>query len=832
MKKLLLIDANSIIHRCFHALPPLTAPDGRPTQSLYGIASMLLKLFKEGAPDFAAAAFDRPEPTFRKEKYAAYKAQRPKAPDELISQIIEAHELFATFGIRTFEKPGFEADDIIATLATKFSKQKDCSVVILTGDLDTLQLVCGTNVVVRTFRKGISDTFTYDENAVMERYGLSPLQIVDYKALVGDASDNIKGIPGVGPKTASALLQKYGTLERLAKHFADEPKFAVKVGSKDSLTFSKFLVTLKTDVPLEIEDIASIAFHETPPERLIPYFSKMGFETLIARVSPSLSAVKKEATKKRIPQTSSGQLSFFGKPNENTAETSSIMILNDAEDDARGERLSSRELKVGFDIKERMKEVWKKRLEVASPYWDLGIAFWLLDPDLKAYDPQTVSRIFLKKEWNGTREEYRSLYAYSRNELEEKAMLTLFETLEMPLVEILAEMEVWGIGISKRKLHSMQKTLEVRVRKIEEAIFSLVGEKFNINSPKQVGEMLYDKLALASSKRHSNRSTSAERLAELKGAHPVIEHILEYRELFKLLSTYVIPLQSLCDGDGRLRTSFVQTGTGTGRLSSESPNLQNIPHEVHREYDIRRAFEAEKGWEFLSFDYSQLELRILAALSNDTEMTGSFLRGEDIHALTASKVFGKPAADVTSEDRRIAKALNFGLVYGMGSSAYAATAGISKTQAKEFIRAYFSKFSGVGEWQEKIKQEARRTGFTETLTGRRRYFPGIRSPQEYIAKDAERAALNHPIQGLEADIIKKAMLETRSILKGKGWWGEKVRLVLSLHDELLLEVRDDIIEEAARLVRDAVQNVIPSFPIPLIVETKRGVTWGEMRKLF
>ncbi|MEK7117564.1 MAG: DNA polymerase [Patescibacteria group bacterium] len=847
MKTLLLIDANSLIHRCFHALPPLTAPDGRPTQSLYGISNILLRIFKDEKPEYASALFDRPERTFRKEKYEAYKAQRPKAPDDLVSQIIEARNLFAKFGIKIFEKAGFEADDLIATLAMKFINEKDLKVVILTGDLDTLQLVTNKKLVVRTFRKGISDTFIYDEGAVFDRYGLKPEQLTDYKALVGDQSDNVKGVAGVGPKTAMELLQKYGTLENVYAHLKDNPKAAKKLeGTEKEAEFSKSLVVLKKDVPVDLKEIGELEVN-FDQEGAKEYFKNLGFESLVKRVNGEQSDVRRKTLdgEKKISNIQhptsnslhfSGQGSIFGNlpmaPMEFKGEE--VLVYESEGGGFDSKDYQSLRLKVGFGLKNSIKKLWQKKEDLLPPYYDLGVAFWLLDPEFKNYDPASVFKKFFKKDFNGKGEDFKLALDFAKRKITEYEMEDVFYKIEMPLLRVLAEMENYGVMVDVSKLKILEDKIEKKLELNSKEIYKAAGEEFNINSPQQLSKILFDKLGLNQKLTKKTAggavSTREESLSALKGEHKIIDLILEYREDFKILSTYAKPLQGLLGSDGRIHTEFIQTGTATGRLSSQSPNLQNIPQESIWAKDLRTAFEAPKGFSFLAFDYSQLELRIFAAVAGDPKMTEAFKKGQDIHSLTASKILGIPLDRVTRDDRRLAKTLNFGLVYGMGVSAFSKSSGLKRTQAQDFINTYFREFSKIREWQEETKQEARRLGYVKTLTGRRRYLLGINSLAPYVVAEAERSAINQPLQGLGADIIKMAMIEVDKKIKEKGWESGKLKMILSIHDELLFEVRDDMIQEASEAVKEIMEGVF-KLGVPLKVDISSGKDWGNLTKL-
>lgn len=826
METLLLIDANSLIHRCFHALPPLTTPDKRPIQAIYGLANILLRLWREEKPDYAAALFDRPEPTFRKERYKEYKAHRPKTPDTLIPQIEEAHNLFSQFGIQTYEKAGFEADDLIATFAEKFAKEKEAKVVILTGDLDALQLVRGNNVVVRTFKKGISETRVYDEEEVKKRFGLKPSQLIDYKALVGDPSDNIKGVPGIGPKTAASLLARYGTIENLYNHLGEQPKLEHKLREfQEQIKLAGELVILNKDAPLVLGQKDELRVVQSKAN-LLAYFQKLGFQTLVKRLYNGERGDNSMQVGEKKPEHT-----LFS-----SEDSASVLFLEDVSRPVPEDEYVSEKTKVGFGLKELLKERWKEKRDIAPPYYDLGIAFWLLNPDFKRYDPISVGKQFLKKDWRGDAHDYALAYAESKKKLEEFGMLDVFQSIEMPLVRILAEMECWGMAVNGKRIQELRHKIEDRLAIITKEIYQLAGQDFNLNSPRQVGAVLFEKLGIRKKGLTVRKTTGGhyatglDNLALLKGEHPIVQRILEYRESFKILSTYVKPFQELVGADDRLRTDFIQTGTATGRLSSHAPNLQNIPRESPWAAELRSAFEAPPGTALLSADYSQIELRILAAVSGDKNMKMAFEKHLDIHRVTAAKIFDVAFQSVTPEMRRLAKTLNFGLMYGMGIGAFARTSGIGTKEAQKFINAYFDEFSQVKAWQEHVLKEARGRGYVQTATGRRRYLPGILSSAPQEVSEAERSAINQPIQGLDADINKRAMIKTKEALKRNGWWGEKVKMVLAIHDELLFEVSDSIIKEVGTLIKETMEHAYP-LAIPLEIDLTFGKDWGHLQEI-
>jgi len=816
MKKLLLIDSHAIIHRAFHALPPLTANDGRPTNALYGVSSLTLKVLRELKPDYVVALFDRPEPTFRKLKYDDYKAQRPETADDLVAQLIEARELFKKFGITVLEAPGFEADDLIATLAKRYAKEKDLQIIILTGDLDTLQLVDGKKTVVMVLKKGVSETITYDKKAVEERYGLSPEQMVDYKALVGDPSDNIKGVPGIGPKTATTLLQKYKSLDGMYKKLdKKEKKYELLKSSEEVAREAKDLVQLRFDAPAEVESLESLV-RDDDEERLKDYFGELGFQSLVKRMMGS-NGIKgdKEEESKEI------------KKSESTIE--GVVIV---EDDSKEEDLEGGDLKVGFNLKEKLKKVRAQGKEIAPPYFDLGVGFWLLNSDARSYEPEQLAQKFLKRSYGGGRD-IEDLYRYLKKELKSNEVENIFYEIEMPVLRILAEMEELGIKVNAKALEALDKKISKKLIGLTDKIYKEAGQPFNINSPSQLSAVLFDTLKLKGPSRKTpggQRSTRAGVLEDMVDVHPIVPLIMEYREDFKILTTYVQAIPKLIDTDGRLRTTYVQTGAATGRLSSQNPNLQNIPRESSWSTSIRQAFEAENEYSLVAFDYSQIELRLMAALSGDPGLTEAFKKGLDVHVATAAKIFGVQLSDVKPEMRRVAKTLNFGLMYGMGSSAFAKATGVSREKALEFIETYFKEFPKVREWHEEAKHLARRFGYAKTLVGRRRQMPEITAELGFFRAAAEREAINHPIQGLDADINKLAMIKVRDLLVDKGVWMKEARLLLSIHDELLFEIADDKIKALAPLIRKEMESAF-KVEVPLVVDVSAGKTWGDLSSL-
>lgn len=715
MKNLLLIDANALVHRAFHALPALSTKENKPAGALYGLASIALKIFRDNPPEYAAAFFDRPEPTFRKKMFDEYKIHRPKTPDDLISQIIEAHKLFEAFGVKIFEKPGFEADDLIGTATKKFKSEPDLKITILTGDLDTLQLVDNEKIVAETLKRGISETIIYDETAVRQRFGIAPEQIPDYKGLVGDASDNIPGVKGIGSKTASEIISKYSSLENFFSELEDygDKKYEKFREFKEDGLFSKKLAVLDLNAPLEIEKISEIAFGGMNNKQITEYFEKLGFQSLVKRIN-------------------------------------------------------------------------------------------------NFYPPEPKKNVSSEKK-------------HDLSENSEK----ITEDIEKPLAPILEELENWGIKTDRKRLEQFKKNLDEELKILTQKIYEEADVVFNINSPKQLLEVLKQKgLKLT--------STNQDKLQILKEKKLIIPLILKYRELFKLKTTYIEPLLELSKNPptsflkggerefDRIHPTFVQLKAATGRITCENPNLQNIPESV------RHIFIAEKGFKLASFDYSQIELRILASLTEDKKMIDVFNRSEDIHQMTASQIFNVPANEITGAMRKIAKTLNFGIVYGMGARAFAKESGLDLNEAKKFIAEYFNDFPSIKKWQQKIVSEARQKGFVENLNGRTRKLPEIVSFNQRIQAEAERMAVNFPVQSLAADMIKLAMIKTKKILQEKNYWGTKAKMLLTIHDELIFEILDDDdLEKICAVIKETMESVY-KLKVPLTVDFKAGNDWGEL----
>ncbi|MBI2045960.1 MAG: hypothetical protein HYT28_00865 [Parcubacteria group bacterium] len=776
-KILVLLDAHAIIHRAYHALPEFTSSKGEPTGGLYGIATMLMKIIKELKPDYLIACYDLPVPTFRKEMYEGYKSGRPKADESLVHQIKRSRDIFSAFHIPMYEKAGFEADDIIGTIVENLNSQKEhLKIIIASGDMDTLQLISDDDVVVYTLKKGINDTILYDEQAVKERFGFGPELLPDFKGLRGDPSDNIIGIAGIGEKTATTLITEFGSIEELYKKLKkkDGEKLFEKKGIKprvlgllkegeDEALFSKTLAEIRRDAPIDFV-LPKKSWKESFDVSLVEkLFRDLEFRSLGARLR---------------------ELGGDDSPKEETAQE---------------ESLDAQELK------------------------KIALALWLVDSHYTNPSAEDILEFGETKSFAQAKEKI-------FNEIKKRNLETVYRDIELPLLPVLEAAGQRGILIDQPYLKTLSQTYHAKLASIEKKIYKHAGMTFNINSPKQLGDVLFDKLHLSVKGLKKTgggaRSTRVSELEKLQGEHPIVDEIIEYREYQKLLSTYIDAIPPLIAKDGRLHTDFIQTGTTTGRIASANPNLQNIPIKTESGRNIRRAFIAEEGFTLVSLDYSQIELRVAAFLSGDKKMIDIFRRGEDIHAAVASEVFGVSPDAVDKEMRRRAKVINFGIHYGMGVNALAKNLGASRAEAEIFYHNYFNKFSGLAAYLEKVKKDAAKNGYTETYFGRRRYFPEIKSRIPYIQSGAERMAINAPIQGTQADIVKIAMVRVNEYLKKEALL-EKARLLLQIHDELVYEIKNECADDIAPRVKGLMENVI-SVSVPIVVNVVSGKTWGEM----
>lgn len=850
MDKFLVIDGSSLIHRSFFALPPLTNSKGRNTGAVFGLCNMLLRLLNEYKPKYMAVAFDKSRHSFRTDKFPEYKGQRKPTPDELKEQFPLAMELLNAMGIPALEVDNYEADDIIGTFAK--NAPGDVTVLIVTGDRDELQLVDGRTRVLFT-RRGITDLVIYDEDVFRKEYeGLEPKQIIDLKGLMGDASDNIPGVSGVGPKTALKLVKEYGSVEQVLEHVVDIKSKSLRqklTDNRESAILSKNLATIFCDVnvDLNLHHYVLQPLTRTAKEKLSELefrnmFGKfaevLGFDGGLEEPSGESESLGLFDTvveePRRIPLATAEKAEEFFSSCENNLkivvqETGSIPHLEFALVELySGNKVYYLDaLCLGWNaFYDYLRSERTKIFASTKPLWRVALC--------KGLEPKgIVDDVELLAYLDNSGREYEGniLFEYQslRDSIRERGMQDLYEKIELPLVRVLAGMELNGIRPNREMLAEKGRELLERINVLEEVAWQQAGEKFNLKSPKQLGVILFEKLGLVPPKKtKTGYSTDVKVLEMLKGIHPVIETVLEYRTLTKLYGTYIEGLEPLINRTtGRIHTHFQQTVTQTGRLSSTNPNLQNIPTRTQEGKIIRRIFEPADGYEYLmSCDYSQVELRILAAVAQDEVMLDAFHRGEDIHTRTAAEVFGVGREQVTKEMRSRAKAVNFGIVYGISDFGLAAQIKVSRKEAAGFIESYLARYTGVDRYMKEIVAKAREQGYVETLLGRRRYLPDINAKNFTIRSFAERTAINTPIQGTAADIMKLAMLK---VAEGLEQTGLKSRVLLQVHDELLLEVTEAEKDHVAALVRQAMENAYDFGSVKLPVEIHFGRNWEEAK---
>ncbi|MEK7579170.1 MAG: DNA polymerase [Patescibacteria group bacterium] len=794
-KRLVLLDAHAIIHRAYHALPDFTSATGEPTGALYGLAAMLLKIIADLKPDYIAAAYDLPKPTHRHIAYEKYKATRKELEEPLVAQLVRSRDVFKAFSIPIYDREEFEADDILGTIVEMFKDDSSVEIVIASGDMDTLQLVSGARVKVFTLRKGIQDTILYDESDVEKRFGFPPVLLPDYKGLRGDPSDNIPGIAGIGEKTATTLITTFGDLDALYKTLAKgEEKFLgagitkrivglLKEGEEEA-RFSKLLATIRRDAPITFTLPDTVWREHVSVSEIVTLFTELGFRSLVARAKEAFPEINQQ------PTTNNQQQIFYTEPTTS---------------------LSHQELT------------------------ETKVALWLLNSEITNPTEEDIKYFARTDDIKKAREHILS-------EVQKQGLTDVFEKIEKPLTPVLEKMHERGVRIDTSYLSDIAESYHAELDALKRKIFERAGMEFNLNSPRQLGDVLFTTLGLTGGKKTSTgqRSTRESELAKLADKHPIIGEILQHRELQKLLSTYIDAFPKLLGPDGRLHTTFVQTGAATGRMSSQNPNLQNIPIKTERGRAVRGAFVACPGFVLATFDYSQIELRIAAILSQDEKLLKTFSEGGDIHTAVASEIFNVPQNDVTQTMRRTAKVINFGIIYGMGANALAATAGMSRKDAQKYLAEYEKTFPTLSRWIETLFGEVRKKGYTETLFGRRRHLPGIRSPLPYIQAEAERQAVNAPIQGTSADIIKRSMVEVDEYI-AREKLDDDVFAILQIHDELMYEIRegvaDKVVPEIKKIMEAGLRDHLPAgkagetYGVPIVVDASVGTRWGEMKKV-
>ena len=880
--ELYLIDGSSYIYRAYHAMTGLSNSKGLPTGAIFGFTNMLLSTMRGKQPSKMAVVFDAKGPTFRHEKYEQYKANRPPAPDDLIRQIPRIHEIVEAFRLPVLMVPGFEADDVIATLASA-AKEKGQPVVIVSGDKDLMQLV-GEGVTMWDPQKDK----VYDPAAVAEKWGALPEKLLDLFALIGDASDNIPGVPGIGPKTAATLIEQFGSLEAILSNLDKVTQKRAQTSlanNKDQAALSRDLIRLDHQVPLQVT-IDDLSVVEPDADRLRELFKEFEFKRFLA----DLPATKGLDYSGYVTVTTSSQLDelvqslrrigTFAVDTETTstepvradlvgisvaAEQGKAFYIPVGHDE--GKQLPKEEVlrkigplledetlgKIGQNIKYDMIVLKKEGVEIRGIVCDTMLASYLLDPGRRGHSLDDLSEIFLehrmipikdligagKKQITFAQVDIPTAATYSSEDadvtlrvasilrpgIEKEGLGKLFQDLELPLIPVLVSMELAGVRVDIPYLMDLSREFSIMLEKSETEIHEMAGEEFNINSPKQLAEVLFTKLGLKPTKKtKTGPSTSLEVLESLALEHDLPRKILEYRSIYKLKSTYVDALTSLVNPKThKIHTSYNQAVAATGRLSSSDPNLQNIPVRTPEGRKIRQAFVPEKGHVFVAADYSQIELRVMAHLAGDKRLRQAFEGGEDIHAITAASIFGCSPGHVTPDMRRKAKEINFGIIYGMGPFRLASQIGVGMKMAKKYLEDYYHLYAGVKEYMDRVPEQAEKDGYVSTVLGRKRPLPDLRSSNKIAQQAAQRVAINTTIQGSAADIIKLAMIRVHRALAAGGL---PARMILQVHDELILEVREDAADEAVALLKHEMEEAYP-LSVPLVVDTATGTNWDE-----
>jgi len=881
-KKLVLVDGQGLLYRSFYALPQLTTSYGQIVNAVYGFTMILMKILDEEKPDYILIAFDTPKPTFRHKEYEEYKAHRKKMPDELICQIPLIKKIIENYRISTCSIEGYEADDILGTI-TKEAEKRNIFTLIITGDRDAFQLISPfTNVMTPV--KGITEVKIYDEEIIKSKYGFSPNKIIEILALKGDSSDNIPGVPGIGEKTAISLIKEYGNIENLMENVDKISNRSLRdriVEYKDQMQMSKKLATILTDIPIE-KDLDAFKIKVPDYEELWKIYDKLEFKNLLKKIAPKIHKKNTEVqyrlidTKEKLEElckiiNKNIQFSFYLVTSSHDPISSTILgitfsikgygnfyipispinlierpqclsqtvVIGQLRIFFENEKIS----KIGHNLKNSFIILKRYQIEIKGSNFDTMVASYLLNPSKEEYSLKNLFWEYLEYLKNEDKQNKENSINSIENACEnaqnifllkevlekkliETELISLFKEIEMPLIEVLAEMEINGIKIDVNFLKKMQHQIDSKLKLLEDSIYNFAETKFNINSPKQLSEILFEKLKLPVIKKtKTGYSTDAYVLNTLAAHHKIVAFILEYRELCKLKNTYIEKLPLLVNKKtNRLHTSFHQTITSTGRLSSSEPNLQNIPIRTEVGREIRRAFIPEKRFKLLSADYSQIELRILAHLSEDNSLINAFKNNEDIHSHTAADMFELDQDLINEKMRRMAKTINFGIIYGMSSFGLARNLGIGREEAEKYIYNYFQKYKGIKNYIEKVIKEARNKGYVITLCNRRRYLDGINSKDKNIREFNERMAINAPIQGTAADLIKLAMVKISKLLQMKKY---QSRLLLQIHDELVFEVCENEIEEIQNIIKDTIENEL-KLSVPLKVNLKIGDNWAEL----
>lgn len=852
--RLLVIDGNSIVNRAFYGIRPLTTKDGQFTNAIYGFLTMLTKLKNEENPDAVAIAFDLKAPTFRHKAYSGYKATRKGMPPELASQMPPLKELLKLLGYKIVTCEGYEADDILGTFASACENSGD-ECVIATGDRDSLQLVSDkTSVHLCTNR----DDILYTPEKIMEDYGVTPLELIEIKAIQGDSSDNIPGVAGIGPKGAGDLIKKYHTVEYIYRHIDElDIKDGVRnklKNSKENAILSRMLGEICRTVPIDTE-VQKYVVNMQSPDECARYMAKLELFSLIEKFGlnettppqeintevKTLEVVENEDDNVLIKNIMDCKKLYFNAEFSNK-ELNAFAILYDGRvylskrNELFEKFLCSEEIE---KYTENSKSIFayadRKGFEIKSLVFDVELAAYLLEPSAKDYSDENLCKlndIQLPAAENEEYKKYRALAVYDllceklNSEIKANEQEKLLVDIEIPLANVLGKMENIGFEVDRQGIEDYGKMLSEQINSLEESIYESSGTKFNINSPKQLGKVLFEDLGLPCKKKtKSGYSTNAEVLEGLRYEHPVVEMVLQYRTLAKLNSTYCEGLLKVIGDDGRIHSSFNQTETRTGRISSTEPNLQNIPVRTELGREMRRFFCAREGMVLVDADYSQIELRVLAHIANDKNMIEAFKNNEDIHAITASQVFGIPLDMVTPIMRSRAKAVNFGIVYGIGAFSLAKDIGVSNKEASTYIKNYLAHYSGVDEYMKNVVEKAKQDGYVETMFGRRRYLPELTSGKHMLRAFGERVARNMPIQGTAADIIKIAMVKVNERIKKEGL---RARLILQVHDELIVEAPQDESIIVAKLLQEEMENAV-KLDVPLTADATIGKTWYDAK---
>ena len=866
MKKLLILDSNSILNRAFYGVRYLSAKDGTPTNAIYGFLNILLKLIKEQEPDYICAAFDVKAPTFRHKQYEGYKAQRKPMPEGLAAQMPLAKDVLRAMGVTILEKEGYEADDIIGTVA-RLCEESEISCFIATGDKDDLQLASDkTKVILTVTKSGYNETIIYDDKAVKEKYHVTPTEFIDVKALMGDPSDNIPGVKGVGEKTAMSLIEKHHSIEYIYENIDGIGlKGAMLQKMKDGreMAFmSKELATINRNTPIEFNTEECVFDGFENNGELYEILKRLELNSIIKKLDLSGGDNVKEnedifkdfsykvGDKNMISGDKVTVVLDFDGDNISSAAVgvgNNAVVLNE-QDDIKELLEDDSIAKVMFDVKEAIVKL-NGRIDIKNISDDTAIAAYLVDPAKNEYtiekltseyfgtviEKPEVKQLSLLDDVETDRSEYLAKCAVALgvlndrigDKIKENGQEKLYQEVELPLVTVLAHLEINGFLVDDNQLKKFADKLGEKIDALTNEIYMLAGEEFNINSPKQLGVILFEKLELKPVKKtKTGYATNADVLEKLRDKHPIVNFIMEYRQLAKLKSTYCDGLTAVVNPNThRIHSVFTQTVTVTGRLSSTEPNLQNIPTRTELGREIRKMFVAKDGYVLVDADYSQIELRVLAHIANDETMINAFRNNEDIHAVTASQVLGIPLEDVTKEQRSSAKAVNFGIVYGIGEFSLAQDLHISVKEAKAYIESYLEKYHGVRNYMESIKEQAKKDGYVKTMLNRIRYIPELKSPNYNIRQFGERVALNTPIQGTAADIIKLAMVRVDNRLINEGL---KSKLILQVHDELIVEAHKDEVNKVKQILSEEMQGAM-ELNVPLKVDMSTGHSWYDAK---